>query len=143
MPGDLLVAFAALLKLGKGLVLIDRVELLGCDRRGQRILKGARFVNLAQCAIDRLLGMLAEYHVEGSQAPVAVRDGIEAVAHFLDDEVLDLAARVDVGGEFGNPFVTSDHAGIDAGAVLVAELQAVERNLQVRHRQSPLSVSMR
>jgi hypothetical protein len=130
--GDLLAGFAtAIAEPRERLILIDRMQLLGCHSGRQRILESAGLVDVAQRAADRLARFGAIDHVERRQAPVAVADGIETGSAGLDDEVLDLAAGVNVRGELGNAVITAGDAGIDAGAVFLAELQSIERDFEI------------
>jgi hypothetical protein len=88
-------------------------------------------VDLVQGAADRLVRALAVHHAERGEAPVAVGDRKEAVAGILDDQVLDLAVGVEVGGKSRDAVIAAGDAGVDALAVFVAELEHLQRDLDI------------
>jgi hypothetical protein len=129
--GDLVLRLAVLLEAGKRLVLVDRVELLGGDGGGQRIFEGLGVVDLVQGAADRLVRTFAVHHAERGEAAVAVGDREEPVAGVLDDEVFDLSVGVEVGRKRGDALIPAGDAGVDALAVFVAELEHLQRDLDI------------
>src|SRR5262249_54995963 len=77
--GDLLIGLSALLEPREGLVLIDRMQLLGRDRRRQRELEPLGFVDIMNRTLHGMAGLLAIDHAEGRKASIAVGDRIEII----------------------------------------------------------------
>ena len=84
-----------------------------------------------------MMAVVSEYS-KRCQTPVAVRDRFEVALGVLDDQVFDQARRIfrrsvgeDVGREGGDAVFPAGDAGIDPLPVFVAELEHLQRDLDI------------